>query len=436
MPTLCHVSSRVVRRLATRSYASGGLHTFGRSALTRPIVRVDCRVVNIPIRHFSDGHGHSHGHSHGHGHNASSVLGHAHDHSESHALELAQLKGEAYRITAFGFGFNAVIGAIQVYVGLACSSAGLLSDGTHTIADSGSDIVTLLALRFMQTAPKSLWPYGPGKIDSIAALGVGGVLFTSGGIALMHSLQMLFEVPGVSSIPGLSSFLDAGGHEHGHVHSDSEHQGHGSSHGHGHGGALNEEGFAGKLALGTCMLTIGGKELLYRMTASIAERTGSSLLMANALHHRSDALCSLVVIAGLLGRMFVHAAFDPLAGSLVAGYVIQMSFGISSRAIRELLDRQLPSSTREELRTCLDEVIASWPLDSSWEAWHTRGTHLEGVSGRRAGPETHLLVELSLTNASWAAVSAEAVSALEQHLKIELLQRGQRGIADVRILQR
>mmetsp|Transcript_69767 Transcript_69767/g.130300 ORF Transcript_69767/g.130300 Transcript_69767/m.130300 type:complete len:444 (-) Transcript_69767:24-1355(-) len=437
---MCAFCQKALRRVAARSYASSGLHTIGLSALTRQVGRGDSRGVVVAIRPFSDGHGHSHGHSHGHGHGhsashgASGLLGHAHDHSESHALELAQLKGEALRITSFGFGFNCVLGAIQVYVGLACNSAGLLSDGTHTLADSGSDIVTLLALRVMQSASKAVWPYGPGKIDSIAAMGVGGVLLTSGGTAMLHSLQMLLEVPGVPEIPVLSSLLDGGEHghqEHGHSHSNSEHGASHASHGHVHGGAVREDGFAGQLALGTCVLTMAGKELLYRMTASIAERTGSSLLLANALHHRSDAMCSFVVLAGLLGRMFLHAAFDPLAGSIVAGYIIKMSFGIGSRALRELLDRQLPSSTREDLTVCLNEVIAGWPSDN---AWHIRGLHLKGVSGRRAGPETHLLVELGLANASWGEATAEEVAQLEKLLLRELLQKGQMGIMDVRVV--
>mmetsp|Transcript_66197 Transcript_66197/g.158327 ORF Transcript_66197/g.158327 Transcript_66197/m.158327 type:complete len:436 (-) Transcript_66197:13-1320(-) len=374
------------------------------------------------LRLHGDSHHGGHGHHDHHGHEH----GHGHSHEESNALELAQLKGEALKITAFGFGFNVLLGGIQVWAGLYCNSAGLLSDGFHTVGDSGSDIATFMALRYMQKAPKNLWPYGPGKCDSLAALSVAGVLFTSGGTALLHSLQMLVEAVGIDD--GLMDMLRGHTEEH-HGHSHDSH-GHGLGHGHGHGGAVGEGGFAGQLALATCLLTMGGKEGLYRITASIAKRTGSSLLMANAMHHRSDALSSCVVLAGLLGRIFFHSAFDPLAGSIVAGYIIRMSWGIGARAVRELLDRQLPPSTIQVLKGGLQDAVSDWPEDNMWRQ---KGLLIEGVDGRRAGPELHLLVQTSLSKSSWSDVTAREVAELERVLLQEMRAREHPAIVDVRV---
>eukprot|EP00913_Durusdinium_trenchii_P017354 g16320.t1 len=117
---------------------------------------------------------------------------------------------------------------------------------------------------------------------------------------------------------------------------------------------LPQDGRVNQIAVGACLLTIASKEGLYRITRRAAERLNSSVLLANAWHHRSDAMSSGMVLIGVLCRVFVHSAFDPMAGAVMSSIILRISWGIGRRAIAELLDMQLPPTERREDRV--------WPL--------------------------------------------------------------------------
>ena len=97
-----------------------------------------------------------------------------------------------------------------------------------------------------------------------------------------------------------------------------------------------------------CLKTLlKGKEGLYHITRRAAERLNSSVLLANAWHHRSDALSSALVLLGVLCRVFVHSAFDPIAGAVLSSIILRVAYGIGHRAVSELLDMQLPKQVCE-----------------------------------------------------------------------------------------
>ncbi|CAK9095206.1 Mitochondrial metal transporter 2, partial [Durusdinium trenchii] len=367
----------------------------------------------------SEHHGPRHGHSHSHGHGHSHSHGEGHDphvhllggcHDQSHAVDLAEMKGEAMRVTLLGLGCNLFLGGLQLISGSYCHSAALTSDAWHTLTDSFADLITLGVVQLTLRPPGPSFPFGRGKMDSLAALGVSGIMATTGVSTMRFSGETLAEA--------LALGMEEMGNDHG---------GHSHSHGHlhSHGAdSLFEDGRVNQIAVGACLLTIASKEGLYRITRRAAERLNSSVLLANAWHHRSDAMSSGMVLIGVLCRVFVHSAFDPMAGAVMSSIILRISWGIGRRAIAELLDMQLPPTDltlfKDSLKDALQKAAPRLQLAS--------------LHGRRAGPEVHLVA--ALTPASQGAVSALTAAELMQldkSLLSELHLGGHRTVRSLRL---
>ena len=188
--------------------------------------------------------------------------------------------------------------------------------------DLVGDIVTLYSWRLSRQPPSERYPYGYGKFEVIGTT-VVSLLLTGGALGIgLHSWSLLMDTlagattamgPGavhdlLARVVDVAQAAPAVAAEHLHSHSHS----HG---GHGHGGALdpNAAWFAG--------VSVVAKEWLYRATKRVAEEERSPVLLANAVHHRSDGFGSAVALVAILGNWwFPHLALDPIGGALFILY--------------------------------------------------------------------------------------------------------------------
>jgi cation diffusion facilitator family transporter len=113
--------------------------------------------------------------------------------------------------------------------------------------------------------------------------------------------------------------------------------------------APDSVGKVGALALWVALIALAAKECLFRYMLAIAERIGSSMLVANAWHARSDALSSLVVAAGIGGNMLGYPVLDPLAGLVVGVMVGKMGLEFTRSAFDDLTDHALPEDEVEAI---------------------------------------------------------------------------------------
>jgi cation diffusion facilitator family transporter len=112
----------------------------------------------------------------------------------------------------------------------------------------------------------------------------------------------------------------------------------------------------GAWALAVVALSIGVKEALFRHTLKIGKQTGSALLQANAWHHRSDALSSVVALIGIGAAQLGFVWGDPLAALVIAAMLIKIGWGFGAEAAVELVDTQPPDDVRAALQSCLSEI--------------------------------------------------------------------------------
>jgi len=219
---------------------------------------------------------------------------------EAQALTLGK------RVTLVGFWVNLLLGGLKVGVGLAAGSRALVADGVHSFSDLLTDLLVLLGLEVGRAPSDSSHPYGHGRFESLGALAVGAVLAVVAGGILLDALEAAFS--GKPAPPGAGAILAAA---------------------------------AGLLS----------KEALYQWTAHAARRIQSDLLLANAWHHRSDALSSLAVLFGLAGASLGAPILDPVAAALVAFMVAHAAWKVVRPALGKLTDEALP---KEELQGLLE----------------------------------------------------------------------------------
>ena len=220
---------------------------------------------------------------------------------------LALRSRQGISITLAGALLNLLLAGIKLAAGVFGNSRALVADAVHSLSDLGSDLVVLGGLRLGARPEDRSHRYGHGKYETLAAL-VLGILLALAGIAIGASAV----VSGMKMVKG------------------------------------EMPPSPGALALAAAGLSILVKEGLYRWTRSVARRIGSTVVMANALHHRSDALSSVATLLGVSGAMLFGGdarILDPLAALVVGGMIVYAAFGVLRRAVNELLEGSVEPET-------------------------------------------------------------------------------------------
>lgn len=275
-----------------------------------------------------------------------------HDHDpEAEEAERAKLSAEdaqaADRITWVGVYTNVALTGVKGVAGVTFHSASLLADAVHSLSDLISDGVTLAALKYCARPPDALQPYGYGKYETMGAFAVS-LLLVGGSLGIINhsfeTLMVLWEQTAAVSAAAMSTVdqevLEAvlpAAHEHNHSHS-----------------AMM---MLHPAALGIAAVSIGAKEALYRVTIALGTRIHSSVLIANAWHHRSDAISSVVAMGGIGLSLAGMPMFDPIGGMLVGGIILKMGGEIGWSAVKELCDAQLPDKIVHNLQHAVDGVV-------------------------------------------------------------------------------
>jgi len=254
--------------------------------------------------------------------------------------------------------------------GYVFNSQALIADGVHSLTDLVSDITTLATISYSLKSPTTRFPLGYGKVESLGALGVSGLLLTGG---IMIGLQAILALC-QQFFPGVAHILSDLGifehiHDHGHHHGATE----------GVGPNIN----AAWVAAGSIVV----KEWLYRATIKIAKEKRSSVLASNAYHHRVDSLTSIVAFITIMASNFLTSAqwLDPIGGLAISGMIVQAGWGNTKAALLELSDVAMDEDVKEkvdtEARAALQQYFGS-------------DAQLRGVQGVKSGQ--NFLVELEV----------------------------------------
>jgi len=217
----------------------------------------------------------------------------------------AAASATAQRVTLVGAVVDAGLGVAKIVVGALAQSQALIADGVHSLSDLATDAGVLVVARLARRAPDTEHPYGHERFETLGALTLGAILLVVAGALGQESLGRLLR--GGVSVPGMAALIVAAA-------------------------------------------SIAAKEGIYHYTRRAARRIGSSLLLANAWHSRSDALSSVAVLLGVSGAMAGFPWLDLVAALAVSALVGWVGFRLIAGAAIELVDTGLSAERLAELR--------------------------------------------------------------------------------------
>lgn len=216
-----------------------------------------------------------------------------------------------YKITIIGAIANCILLAIKFLAGFLGNSAAMIADAVHSLSDFVTDIVVLAFARISAKPKDKNHDYGHGKYETFATLIIGGVLIVVGAGILANGVEKI------------------------HIWYS--------------GGELERPDH---VALYAALISIVVKEVLYRMTVVVGRKAKSQMLMANAWHHRSDALSSIGTAIGIGGAIFLGdkwVVLDPLAAVVVSIFIIKVAVDLMLPSVKDLLEHSLSAEEEERI---------------------------------------------------------------------------------------
>lgn len=266
-----------------------------------------------------------------------------------------------YRVTIVGAVLNLILIIFKMLAGILGRSGAMVADAIHSLSDFVTDVIVLVFVRISNKPRDVDHDYGHGKYETLATALIGVLLF----------------VVGVGVLAGGCSSILA---------------------------YLRGEtlGQPGMVALWAAVVSVVTKEWLYRYTRAVGRRANSKAVVANAWHHRSDALSSVGTMVGVGGAILLGEdwrVLDPLAAVVVSVFILKVSVDLVRPCVDELLEKSLPED--------MERDITRLVLSAGGVA------HLHNLCTRRIGNnvaiEFHICMDgnLSLTEAHRTASHIE-----------------------------
>ena len=281
---------------------------------------------------------------------------------------------EIYRVTLAGSVVNLLLLLFKFVAGIAGHSAAMVADAVHSLSDFATDMVVILFVHISSKPEDAGHDYGHGKYETLATAIIGLALLCVGIGILWNGLTAVWH------------FWQ--------------------------GDALQRPG---GVALAAAVVSVLSKEAVYRYTVRAGKRCRSQAVIANAWHHRSDALSSIGTAIGIGGAFLLGerwCVLDPLAAIVVSIFILRVAIQLLVPCITELLEKSLPPEVEEEI----EQTILSFPgvcsphhlrtrrignhfamevhvrMDGhlSLEEAHRKATEIEIELRRRFGNDTHI----------------------------------------------
>lgn len=235
-----------------------------------------------------------------------------------------------YRVTIVGSVVNFLLLVFKFFAGIMGHSAAMLADAVHSLSDFITDIIVIVFVRISSKPEDEGHDYGHGKYETLATAIIGIFLLFVGFGILWNGASSIYH------------FL--------------------------RGGSLQEPGM---LALIAAVVSIVLKEALYQYTVFQGKKLNSQAVVANAWHHRSDALSSIGTAIGIGGAILLGdrwRVLDPLAAVIVSFFIMKVAIQLLIPCVDELLEKSLPADVENKIQ----ETILSFPGVSSPHHLRTR----------------------------------------------------------------
>ena len=221
-------------------------------------------------------------------------------------------------ITIWGAVVNIALTIAKIVAGVVGRSAAMIADGIHSLSDLLSDIVVLVFTHISSKGKDRDHSFGHGKFETLATLIVSIILVVVGAKLMSGGIKSIISVVNGEVIPK-----------------------------------------PGYIALAAAVISIAAKEILYQATVKVGKEVNSPVVVANAWHHRSDALSSIGALIGIGGAIILGdkwTVLDPIASCCISIAIIVIAVKMALPSLSELLETSLPEDIEAEIVRTASEI--------------------------------------------------------------------------------
>ena len=223
-------------------------------------------------------------------------------------------KATAMKVSIVSIAVNIFLSVFKLIAGVIAGSGAMISDAVHSASDVFSTFVVMIGVSLSSKQSDKDHPYGHERMECVASILLSVVLAITGlGIGMT----------GINKITGRDD---------------------------------SELIIPGILALVAAVVSIVVKEGMYWYTRAAAKKINSGALMADAWHHRSDALSSIGSFIGIFGARLGFPILDPIASVVICIFIEKASIDIFRDAVDKMVDKSCPDETIDEMKNLLQEI--------------------------------------------------------------------------------
>lgn len=236
-----------------------------------------------------------------------------------------KFENEAERI-AMIVSVNSIIGNLilslgKLIAGFMAQSAAMISDGIHSASDVFGTLIVMAGVKFSNKASDEEHPYGHERLECVAAI----ILAT-----ILTMIALLIGYSGYEKITADTAELV----------------------------------IPGQMALWAAVISIVVKEAMFWYTRNAAKKINSGALMAEAWHHRSDALSSIGAFIGILGARMGYPMLDPIASMVISVMILYAAYEVFKDAMEKMVDQSCDEETNSTMRELVLRVPGVEHVDS------------------------------------------------------------------------
>ena len=234
---------------------------------------------------------------------------------------MEQEKKTAMRVSAVTIVWNVILSIFKLIAGIVGHSGAMISDAVHSASDVFSTIIVILGINIASRQSDDDHQYGHDRLECVAAILLAVVLFATGiGIGIGGINKIITGTAGEDEIPGMIALLAA-------------------------------------------VASILVKESMFWYTRSAAKKINSGALMADAWHHRSDALSSIGALIGIGGARLGFPVLDPIASVIICVFIVKAAYDIFKDAVDKMVDKSCDEETEEKMRQLIKEQTGVLKVD-------------------------------------------------------------------------
>ena len=256
--------------------------------------------------------------------------------------------------TAVGVWGNILLSTYKLVAGILGHSGAMLSDAIHSFSDVLATFVAWIGVRMAEAEADRDHPYGHERFECVASIILAIILFTTAfGIGYGQLVKIFSQESRPQEPPG-------------------------------------------GIALVAAIVSIIVKELMYHYTKHCAKRLRSSAFLADAWHHRSDAISSIGSLIGIAGARMSLPILDPIAGFIISLFILKVAISVFRDAVSKIVDKSCSKEFEEELTACILEEPGVIDVDILRTRSFGERIYVDaeiGIDGARSLSDAHRIAE-------------------------------------------